>query len=182
MKKFCLLSVWILLLGLFAGCKSEPPFSLRFNGVLGEYESGELVAEMLLSEGEMGAGRVNLIAHPEENITFLYTISEKGEISFSFDTEDSVGGTLKGKKIEIKATILGQAHEFSGTLYHLVETVDGEVAEEGYLTPGYPLSEIIAQEEGETILLNGEPITLEELKTMKMPGRDLSFEIKTEES
>lgn len=191
-KKFfmaiSIVSMLILSAALFTACapesitETDPPFAQRFTGVVGSYdESGNLTAVLLFPESEQAEGRINLKNAPELNITFQYTISQEGNIAFTFDTEDTASGTLHGKDIEVTAKVNGQTIEFMGTFYLLTEKIDGEVAEEGYVVAGHPFSDVITPpDETKTLTVNGVQLTIGEFIASKMPAQDTVVEIKTE--
>ena len=182
--------VWMLIVStvLFVACtpklptEAEPPFAQRFTGVVGSFdESDNLAAVLLFPESEQAEGRINLKNAPELNITFQYTISKEGDITFAFDTEDTASGTLHGKDIAVTATVNGQTLEFKGTFYLLTEKIDGEVTEEGYVVAGHPFSDVITPpDETKTLTVNGMQMTVETFLTATMPARDTIVEIVTE--
>ena len=180
--------IFIMSAVLFAACApeslagAEPPFAQRFTGVVGSYdESGNLTAVLLFPESEQAEGRINLKNTPTLNITFRYTISKEGDITFAFDTEDTASGTLHGKDIEVTAMVNGQTMQFKGTFYLLTEKIDGEVTEEGYVVAGHPFSDVITPpDETKTLTVNGTPMTAEEFLTATMPAQDTIVEIITE--
>ena len=164
-----------------AACGSAAPFAQRFAGVVGSFDKAGLSAVLLFSDSEQAEGRINLIDAPQLNITFRYTISETGDITFDFDTDDTASGTLHGKEIKVTAHVNGRTVEFSGTFYLLTERADGEVVEEGYVTAGHPFADVMPlPEDTKTITVNGQETSMEEFMNFVMPGRDTTVEIVTE--
>ncbi len=164
-----------------AACGSAAPFAQKFAGVVGSFDGENLSAVLLFSDSDEREGRINLSDAPQLNITFRYTVSEKGDISFDFDTDDRASGTLHGKDIRVTAHVNGRTIDFSGTFYLLTEKVDGEVDEEGYVTAGHPFSDVIPlPEDTKGITINGQETSQEEFSNFVMPERDTIVEIVTE--
>lgn len=182
-KVFSFLWIFALAVTFFAACKPEPPFAQRFTGVVGSFDdAGNMTAVLLFPESEQAEGRIDLTDDPSLNITFRYTVSRSGEISFDFDTEGEASGTLHGKDIAVTAHVNGRTITFSGTFYLLTEKIDGEVTEEGYVAAGHPFSDVITPpEETKTLTVNGSEMTVEEFSASKMPARDTTVEIATGE-
>lgn len=165
----------------FSACGSAKPFARKFAGVVGSFDDEKrLAAVLLFSDSDQAEGRINLTDAPQLNITFRYTVSEKGEITFDFDTDDTASGTLYDKDIRVTAHVNGRTIEFSGTFYLLTEKIDGDVDEEGYVVAGHPFSDVIPlPEDVKTITVNGEQTTAEEFSGFVMPERDTVVEIAT---
>lgn len=184
MKKFIsrFLITFALACPLFlTACAKKAPFSKNFTGVAGAFDnSGTQTATLLLSGAEASAGAITLKDDASSFFSFVYTISDDGEIGFSFDQSDeaSASGTLHGYEISVLATIRQKDYKFSGTFYSFREIVDGEVTEEGYLTAGYPLNDAVTNADyGDTIKMNGEEIGYDEFQNLKMPEKAVEIEI-----
>lgn len=175
-----LLPIFLLSICLF-GCSSPTPFSENFTGVAGAFDgSGNLTAVLLFSGAEAKAGEITLKDGESAPLSFVYSISDKGDISFTFDpgTDAAALGTLHGYEIDVTATAGGKTYTFRGVFHAFTEKIDGEITEDGYVTAGHPLSDVVTGADPEdSIYLNREPISYEALQSGKMPDKDLLIEI-----